>query len=39
MIGLSILIAAQAVTPELRAEVTRKAGPEFTPEFAPMVNR
>jgi hypothetical protein len=38
MIGLSMLIAAQAATTELRTEVTRK-GPEFTPEIAPMVNR
>ena len=39
MIGLSILIAAQAAIPELRTEVTRTTGPEFTPEIAPMVNR
>ena len=40
MIGLSILIAAQAAAiPELRTEVTRTTGPEFTPEIAPMVNR
>jgi hypothetical protein len=39
MIGLSILITAQAATPELRTEVTRTSGPEFTAEIAPMVNR